>query len=130
MFLKKVIRQKENNGVIQDYVMHTKNLIFLAKKIEKSLFEYNTRFAIDKKKHKKVLGQFQNYFCCRKIFLSPSKNAIHTISIYGNSIIIVFSPKIFPFYLIRYTKFYAKTRKKFFENLMTPFFSQKCRKFE
>ena len=44
---------------------------------------------------KKLLEKFQNYF--RKICFCHQKNAGHTISIY------------------------AKTRKKFFENSMTPF---------
>ena len=77
-------------------------------KIEKYLFEYKVQFAVEKK---------SNF----KIFCRHQKNANHTISIYDNCKTSVFLIKVFLFYLARYTEFYAKTRKKFFEISMTHF---------
>ena len=70
---------------------------------------------------------FQKMFAwVRKSFCGWKKNTkkfLGAISkIYGNCIVsIFFWQKIFLFYLVRYTKIYAKTREKLFENSMTPF---------
>ena len=47
----------------------------------------------------------------QKIFWRHQKNASHTFSIYGNCMINIFFDK--NFYLVRYTKFYAKKKRKF-----------------
>ena len=62
---------------------------------------------------KKLLGK--SFVCCQQ------KNASHTGSIYGNCMISIFLT--INFFFVRYTDFYAKTRKKIFENLA------KCMKF-
>ena len=54
-------------------------------------------------------------FCCRH-----RKTASHKFSIQGNYMITISLIKVFVFYLVRYADFYAKTRKKFFENSITP----------
>ena len=58
---------------------------------EKCLFAYEIRFAVEKKKQKNVVPNFQNNlknFLCRH-----QKNASHTISINGNCMISIFFKK-------------------------------------
>ena len=51
----------------------------------KCSFAYKSRFAVEEKNQKQFLGQ---HF---KIFVSPLKNASHTIFIYGNCMVNIFS---------------------------------------
>ena len=119
-FLKNFIKRngKKINISISRTTLYTQKIKFCMQNFfsKKCLFEYENHFAVEKKQ-KKIWGQFQKKkFCCRH-----QKNASHTISIYENCMISIFWQKIFLCYLVRYTKIYAKTREKFFENSMTPF---------
>ena len=68
--------------------MHTKNYISPAKKCfsGKCFNAHQIRFAV--KKSKKMLVQFSKFF--ENFFVSPSKDAVHTISIYVNCMVSIF----------------------------------------
>ena len=75
-----------------------KILNFASKKnFEKCLFAYEIRFAVEKKT-KIFLGQI--FKLLEKFFVSPSKNASHTIPIYGNCMISIFFKKREPQFFI------------------------------
>ena len=78
------------NFIASRTTLCTQNIKFCMQKFffEKRLFAYENRFAVEKKQ-KKFGPSFQNYliiFLCRH-----QKNASHTISIYGNCMMSIFS---------------------------------------
>ena len=96
-------RKGKNSILVYPGLRYThKKLNFACKIIffEKCLFVYENQFAVAKKLQKKFWGQIQKHF-------RHQKNASHTFSIYGNCMISIFRQKVFVFYSVRYTEFYA-----------------------
>ena len=80
---KKMKRKGKNPACVSRTTLCTQKNNFCIQKffLEKNFYPYNIRFAFEKTKEN-IPGRLHNYL--EKVFVSASKKAIHTISIYGN----------------------------------------------
>ena len=120
VFLKRPSRETEKKliFVYSRLCYATKKLIFAGNIFfENCSIEYKNFLRL-KKKSKKILWQFQNYW--ETFLLSPSKNAIYTIFIYGNCMISIFDKKI-SFLFSTIHRLLCQNKKKFSSELHAVF---------
>ena len=100
-FLKKKLSEKKvkANFIASRTTLCTQNIKFCMQKFFSKNVCLRTKIDL---RLKKFLGQFLGQFSelLEKIFVSPSKKASHTISIYGNSMISIFFKKRKPQFFI------------------------------
>ena len=120
-FWKKLSREKEKNIIlVYPGLRYTHKKLNFDCKIfffKKCLFEYENHFAV--KKHNnflRAISKTKKRFCCHH-----KKMLVIQFPYMEIVWLAFFWQKVFLFYLERYTKVYAKTREKFFENSMTEF---------